>query len=143
MVGDGGDRCCAFLDGGEDGGGGAAAGIPAGCGGQAHDRPGTGRAVPLLAAAAEHDPQSLPDVEVDSPAAVRFGDRDFPAGRSGPRRGRWGSHCRGDLVPRQPSTHTVHSRATACQRDEYGDGDRGPVSAHIIMTCQAMGRFRR
>ena len=43
---------------------------------------------PLLTVAAEHDPQPLPDVQVNGPAAVRLGDGDFPA-RCG-RAWRWG-----------------------------------------------------
>lgn len=134
------DRCRTRADGDEDGVGRAAAGVPAGRRGQAQGRPGTGRAVPLLAAAAEHDPQPLPDVQVNGPAAVRLGHRDFPVRCGGAWRRRWAAHCH--TVPLFTSLSTIHNGATACKRGEHSHGDHNPDCMHITLTYQVSGRFR-
>jgi len=66
------------LDSDENGARGPAARVPAVRRGQTQGRPGTRRAMPKLATATEHDAQPLPDVQVNSFAAVRLGHRDFP-----------------------------------------------------------------
>lgn len=83
VVSHGSDRCRTGPDGDEDGVGRPAARVPTGRRGQPQDRPGTCRAVPLLIAATEHDPQPLTDMQVNGPAVVRPGHRDFPIQRGG------------------------------------------------------------
>jgi hypothetical protein len=137
VVGYGSDRCCTRPDGDEDGIGGMTAGVPAGRGGQAQEWPGTGRAMPLLAAATEHDPQPLPDVQVNGSAAVCLGHRDFPGGAW---RRRWAAHCH--TVSLRTSLSTIHNGAAARKRGQHSREDHNPDCTHIILTCKASNRFR-
>ncbi len=139
VVGYGSDRCCTRPDGDEDRVGRAAAGVPAGRRGQAQRPPGTGRAVPLLTTATEHDPQPLPDVQVNSPAAVRLGHRDFPGGCGGTWCRRWAAHCH--TVSLRTSVSTIHGGATTGKRGQHPHDDQNPDCTHITLTYQVSDPF--